>query len=528
MNPQLSRDIDKRRTFAIISHPDAGKTTVTEKLLLYSGAIQLAGTVKAKRGRQFATSDWMEIERQRGISVTSSVLNFSYKEHELNLIDTPGHKDFSEDTYRTLTAVDCALMVVDAAKGIESQTKKLFEICRMRQIPIIAFINKLDRPCKEPIELIDEIESVLGISCYPITWPLGQGPDFRGVYNRLEKNLSAFTPGSDQSRQVPVAKLDLGDPNLNEFCPPELISALVDEIAMLDGAGADFSRESFLKGNLAPVFFGSALNNFGIETLLNTLISLAPSPGSRPTKTRVVDPHEEKFSGFIFKIQANMDPNHRDRVAFLRICSGKFERGMKVFHSRLEREFRLGRPTQFLAQDRSLVDTAVAGDIVGVHDPGKFLIGDSFTEGEKLHFTGIPVFAPENFARVILRDPLKSKQLNKALTELSEEGVLQLLFPFHSSDKFLGAVGILQFDVVKFRIEKEYNLAMDFVILPYTLSRWVSFEDKNLLESFEDNCREQLCKDKDGHTVVLVDEAWRLKYVQEKFPKIALSPTAPI
>ena len=522
----LEREIKRRRTFAIISHPDAGKTTTTEKLLLYGGAIQLAGTVKAKRGKKFATSDWMELEKQRGISVTSSVMKFTYNDCEINLIDTPGHQDFSEDTYRTLTAVDSAVMLIDAANGVESQTKMLFEVCALRKTPIIAFINKMDREGREPFDLLDEIEKVLGIQCFPATWPIGMGDRFRGVYDRFKKTLMVFEKGADRGRPVPLKGLGVNDPDLENEIGAEMAKQLREEIEMLEGAGESFDREKYLRGELCPVYFGSAMNNFGIQTLLEALIEIAPSPLPRATTSRNVDPIESKFTGFIFKIQANMDPSHRDRIAFMRIVSGQFERGMKSYHVRLKREFRLARPTQFMAQDRSLVDEAYAGDIVGIHDPGIFKIGDTLTEGESLIYTGIPVFSPENFVRVQLKDPLKSKQLNKGLDQLSEEGAVQVLRPIQSNDLWLGVVGALQFDVVKYRIEHEYGVRVEFAPLPYNIARWVHCEDPRTVEQLRQEQAQYLCEDQRGDLVILLEQTWRLKVLNERYKGISYSATS--
>jgi len=522
----LKKEISRRRTFAIISHPDAGKTTITEKLLLYGGAIQLAGTVKAKRGKKFATSDWMELEKQRGISITSSVMKFSFRDHEINLIDTPGHQDFSEDTYRTLTAVDSATMLIDAANGVEAQTIKLFEVCRLRKTPIIAFINKMDREGKDPFELIDEIEKVLGINCFAATWPIGMGDRFRGVYDRFKGELNIFEKDADRSKPIPKKALAVNSPELDAEIGAEEAARLREEIEMLEGAGAEFSLEKYLAGEVAPVFFGSAMNNFGVETLLDALIDLSPQPLPRETKQRMVDPFEEKFSAFVFKIQANMDPAHRDRVAFMRICSGSFERGMKSWHVRLKRELRLARPTQFLAQDRSLVDQAYAGDIVGVHDPGVFKIGDTLSEGEELNYTGIPTFSPENFVRVQLKDPLKSKQLAKGLDQLSEEGAVQVLRPILSNEQYLGVVGALQFDVVKYRIEHEYGVNTVFHPLHYSIARWVHCDKPAVLEKFKQDQGQNLCLDQRGDLVLLLDQPWRMKMLNERYPDITYTTTS--
>lgn len=526
MSTELAKEISRRRTFAIISHPDAGKTTLTEKLLLYGGAIQMAGTVKAKRSKKFATSDWMEIEKARGISVTSSVMKFPYNNHEINLIDTPGHQDFSEDTYRTLTAVDSALMLIDAANGVETQTKKLFEVCAMRKTPVLAFINKMDREGRDPFSLMDEIEKVLGIACYPMTWPIGIGSTFRGVYHRVTNQLLIFEKDSDRARPVALKGFSLDSPEVDAELGKEMADTLRGEIELLQGAGGEFSRDDYLAGKVAPLFFGSAINNFGVQTLLEALIDVAPMPLARESVERPINPLESKFSAFIFKIQANMDPSHRDRVAFMRICSGKFERNMKAHHVRLGREMRLGRPTQFMAQDRSLVDEAVAGDIVGIHDPGVFKIGDSLSEGESIHFTGIPVFAPEHFCRVVLIDPLKSKQLAKGLDQLSEEGAVQVFRPKYSNDQYIGVVGPLQFDVVKYRIQAEYGVTVKFVTLPYSVARWISSERKDKLDTYIQENANNICFDQHDHPTILVDEPWRLRLIEERNPDIVFSATS--
>lgn len=522
----LEEEINKRRTFAIISHPDAGKTTMTEKLLLYGGAIQMAGTVKAKRSKKFATSDWMELEKQRGISVTSSVMKFPYKDHEMNLIDTPGHQDFSEDTYRTLTAVDSALMIIDCANGVEAQTKKLYEVCSLRKTPILAFINKMDREGKEPFELLEEIENTLGIGVIPITWPIGMGDNFRGVYHRLNNSLLLYDRDAEKSRPVPLKNLSLDAPEVVAEIGEELAEQLQAEIELLDGAGEEFDINEYRQGKLAPVFFGSALKTFGIEPLLEALIQMAPGPLPRVAQERKVDPYEKKFSAFIFKIQANMDPSHRDRVAFMRICSGRFERGMKSHVVRLGKDQRLGRPTQFMSQDRSLVDEAFAGDIVGIHDPGVFKIGDTLTQGEKLHYTGVPVFAPEHFAQVRLKDPLKSKQLNKALDQLSEEGAVQVFRPLTNNDQILGVVGVLQFDVVQYRIQHEYGVEVHFNRLPYSAARWIFSEDEKAMEDFVRAQGHLICHDQHEQKAILLDDLWRLNFLKDRFPAIEYQSTS--
>ena len=425
---QQQQEIEQRRTFGIISHPDAGKTTLTEKLLLFGGAIQLAGAVKARKAGRHATSDWMAIEKERGISVTTSVMKFHYGAFEINLLDTPGHQDFSEDTYRVLTAVDSALMVIDSGKGVEPQTEKLMEVCRMRNTPIMTFINKLDRDGMDPMEVLANIEDKLQIECAPLSWPIGMGKDFKGVYNLYRKSLHLFTPGKDSRKEKGITITDLLDPRLDELLGSQA-EQLREEIALIEGAASPFSHEEYLKGNQTPVFFGSAINNFGVRELLEAFVEMAPPPGPRAATTRMVSPLEAAFSGFVFKIQANMDLAHRDRIAFFRICSGKFTRGMKVFHHRIGREIVLSNATIFMAQDRTNVEEAWPGDIIGIHNHGTIQIGDTFTEGEPLQFTGIPNFAPEHFRRVRTKNSLKIKQLQKGLAQLSEEGAVQVFRP---------------------------------------------------------------------------------------------------
>ncbi len=519
----LRDEIKKRRTFAIISHPDAGKTTLTEKLLLYGKAITMAGSVKAKRSKKFATSDWMELEKQRGISVTSSVMKFPYRGHEINLIDTPGHQDFSEDTYRTVSAVDSVLMLIDAANGVEEQTKKLFDVCRLRNTPIMAFINKMDRPGRPPLELLAEIEQVLGIATYPLTWPIGQGDLFRGVYHRATKEMLIYQQNAERSQIVPMAT----HTSFGDEVEAETAEEVAGELELLEGAGEAFAPERYMRGELAPVLFGSALNNFGVEILLDYLISLAPPPQPRPASERWVAPTDPAFSGFIFKIQANMDAAHRDRVAFMRICSGQFVRGMKAFHVRHKRLMRLGRPTQFMAQDRSLVDEAYAGDIVGIHDPGVFKIGDSLSEGESLHFADIPVFAPEHFVKVQLAEPLKSKQLSKGLDQLSEEGAVQVFRSLtNSNEQILGVVGVLQIDVVQFRLQAEYGVKVAMHPIPYSAARWISATNQAALDKFTSEQGQHLCRDIHGNITLLLDHSWRLKYHQERHPDLTFKATS--
>ncbi len=524
MNQMLHKEIKRRRTFGIISHPDAGKTTLTEKLLLFGGAIQIAGAVKARKAARHATSDWMAIERERGISVTTSVMKFHYRDFEMNLLDTPGHQDFSEDTYRVLTAVDSALMVIDSIKGVESQTEKLMEVCRMRNTPIITFVNKLDREGMRPLDILGEIEDKLQVECAPLSWPIGMGKRFKGVYNLYRKELHLFTPGQETRTRDGVLIKDLSDPRLEKLLGNQA-DDLREDVALIEGAANPFEIEHYLRGNQTPVFFGSALNNFGVRELLDAFIEMAPAPRPRPTSTREVSPDEESFSGFVFKIQANMDPAHRDRIAFLRICSGKFTRGMKVIHHRLGKELTLANATIFLAQDRSNVDEAYPGDIIGIHNHGTIKIGDTFTEKEPLQFTGIPNFAPEHFRRVVLRNPLKAKQLQKGLTQLAEEGAVQSFRPVARSDYILGAVGVLQFDVTVARLKAEYGVDAVYEPMGYSAARWVACGDKKKLEEFERKHRNNMAYDSEGHLAYLAPDAWRLSAVMEDWPDIAFEKT---
>ena len=511
-------EIGRRKTFAIISHPDAGKTTVTEKLLLFGNAIQMAGAVKAKRAEQFATSDWMEIERQRGISVTSSVMQFSYADREINLLDTPGHSDFSEDTYRVLTAVDSALMVIDSAKGIEAQTKKLFGVCRDRQMPIMTLMNKMDREGRDPFELVDELETHLKLSCAIMTWPVGQGSDFKGVYDLVNRCIRLFKPGQKSFAEDDEGGVirDLGDPRLKEAVGERLLAKLRDDLELIEGAGSGFKRENYLSGRLSPVFFGSAINNFGIRELLDAFVGFAPSPLPRPAETRLVDAYEPRFTGLVFKIQANMDPKHRDRVAFMRICSGEFVQGMSVYHVRLGREFKIKNALQFMSQKRANVDRAYAGDIIGIHDRGTLMIGDAITVGEELKFTGIPQFSPDRFSLVTLKNPIKIKQLQKGLEQLAEEGSSQLFRRKHNSDTIVGVVGQLQFEVVKFRLLHEYGAEAIFHQMPYNFSRWYRSSDRKKREDFESYYRDHIVYDVRGYPMMLFKSEWEMDYIQGK------------
>lgn len=517
------KEIAKRRTFGIISHPDAGKTTLTEKLLLFGGAIQLAGSVKARKSGRYATSDWMSIERDRGISVTSSVLQFDYHEHQINLLDTPGHQDFSEDTYRVLTAVDSAVMVIDCAKGVEVQTRKLMEVCRMRNTPIMTFINKMDRDGKNPFDLMAEIEDLLQIECTPLTWPVGMGSDFKGIYHIARKELCLFSGDKHSVPALPIAIPDLNAPLLDELLG-EQAQQLRDDIELLS-AGNEFVMDDYRIGSQTPVFFGSAVYNFGVRELLEGFCELAPAPQPRPTATRIVQPDESAFSGFVFKVQANMDPAHRDRIAFLRICSGKFEKGMKLHHLRVGKEVVIANPIMFLAQSRTSVEEAWPGDIIGIRNHGTIRIGDTFTEKEQLTFTGIPNFAPEHFRKVLLKTPLKSKQLRKGLEQLVDEGAAQLFIPLLGNDLILGAVGVLQFEVIVARLREEYGVDASYMPVPYETARWVDCKDKNKLHAFEQDNLASLTHDAKGYLTFLARDDWQLKCLKEDWPEIEFRTT---
>lgn len=524
MNHVFHNEIGRRRTFGIISHPDAGKTTLTEKLLLFGGAIHMAGMVKARKAARHATSDWMAIERERGISVTTSVMKFNYRDLEINLLDTPGHQDFSEDTFRVLTAVDSALMVVDSTKGVELQTEKLMEVCRMRNTPIITFINKLDREGLDPIALLDEIENKLQIECTPFSWPVGMGKNFKGVYNLQRSELYLFTPGLETRDRKGIRITDLGDPMLDQLLGSQA-GELRGQVELLEGAANPFEREHFLNGSQTPVFFGSALNNFGVQELLEAFVELAPPPRPRNALTRTVEPCEEAFSGFVFKIQANMDPAHRDRIAFLRICSGKFTRGMRVIHHRIGKQVALNNATIFMAQDRTNVEEAFSGDIIGIHNHGTIRIGDTFSEKEPLQFTGIPNFAPEHFRRVRLKNPMKSKQLHKGLIQLAEEGAIQVFRTLVGGDLILGAVGLLQFDVTMARLEAEYGVDAVYEPVDYSTARWVDGEDRKTFERFERMQRSDLAYDAEGYLTYLCANEFRLGYAIKDWPDISFRKT---
>jgi peptide chain release factor 3 len=521
---ELIKQTTRRRTFAIVSHPDAGKTTLTEKLLLFGGAIQLAGTVKGRKASRHATSDWMELEKQRGISVTTSVMQFPYKNHIMNLLDTPGHADFSEDTYRTLTAVDSALMVIDAAKGVEERTIKLLEVCRLRHTPIISFINKMDRDSRDAIDLLDEIETILKIRCAPITWPIGMGRDFKGVYHLYEDAIYLYEPGKNDIQQEGKKIMGLHNPELDALLgdfAPELRA----NIELVKGASHEFNQEEFLQGTLTPVFFGSALNNFGVRELLDAFAQYAYAPQSRETETRAVNPSEDKFSGFVFKIQANMDPAHRDRIAFLRVCSGRYQQGMKMYQVSLGREVKISQALTFMASDREHVDEAWPGDIIGLYNHGTIQIGDTFTEGEHLKFTGIPYFAPELFRLVRLKDPLKLKALQKGLKQLCEEGATQLFRPLNSNNLILGAVGLLQFDVVAYRLKHEYNVDCVYESVSVATARWVYCSDNKKLEEFKNKAFDNLALDGSDNLTYLAPTRVNLNLTMERWPGIEFKTT---
>lgn len=523
----LPKEISKRRTFAIISHPDAGKTTMTEKLLLYGKAIQLAGTVKSRKSERYATSDWMELEKQRGISVTTSVMQFPYKGRIVNLLDTPGHEDFSEDTYRTLTAVDSVLMVIDAAKGVEERTIKLMDVCRLRDTPILTFINKLDREVRDPIEVLDEIETVLSIKCAPVTWPIGMGNHFKGIYDLYRDEIHVYTPGKGETiAEVNViegiesdeARAALGDQ----------LSDLKTEVELVKGASHEFDIEEYLAGRLTPVYFGTALKNFGVKEMLDGFVEFAPPPLPRQTSDALIDPGNDHFSGFVFKIQANMDPRHRDRIAFMRICSGKYEQGMKMKQVRTGKEVRISDAVTFLAGERSEAGTAYPGDIIGLHNHGTIQIGDTFTDGQDFRYMGVPHFAPELFRRVRLRDPLKSKQLRQGLTQLSEEGATQVFMPVSNNDLILGAVGMLQFDVVVFRLKDEYKVECSYEAVNVSTARWIECDDRKMLEDFKRKAEANLAVDGAGHLTYLAPTRVNLAVMEERWPDIRFRATREI
>ncbi|MDC0068518.1 peptide chain release factor 3 [Gammaproteobacteria bacterium] len=523
----IEQEVDKRRTFAIISHPDAGKTTITEKLLLFGKAIQLAGTVKSKKSDRYAASDWMEMEKQRGISVTTSVMQFPYKGRIVNLLDTPGHEDFSEDTYRTLTAVDSVLMVIDAAKGVEGRTVKLMEVCRLRDTPILTFVNKLDREVRDPIDVMDEVESVLKIACAPITWPIGMGNRFKGVYHLYDDEIHVFEAGQgDVTSDVRIIK-DLGSREAAEFLGDDL-EEFQDEIELVKGASHEFDESAYLAGELTPVYFGTALRNFGVNQMLDGFVDFAPMPLPRATSSEVVDSKSDEFSGFVFKIQANMDPKHRDRIAFMRVCSGQYFQGMKMRHVRIGKDVRVSDAVTFLAGERSAADEAFPGDIIGLHNHGTIQIGDTFTSGKSIKFIGVPHFAPELYRRVRLKDPLKSKQLRQGLTQLSEEGATQLFMPLTNNDLIVGAVGVLQFDVVAFRLRDEYKVDCGYESVTISTARWVYSSDEKMLSEFKRKAEGNLAVDGGGHLTYLAPTSVNMSLTQERWPDIEFRATREI
>jgi len=521
---EIVNEIKRRRTFAIISHPDAGKTTLTEKLLLFGGAIQMAGTVKGRKATRHATSDWMRLEQQRGISVTSSVMQFPFEECIVNLLDTPGHEDFSEDTYRTLTAVDSALMVIDCARGVEERTIKLMEVCRLRATPIMTFVNKLDRDGRPPIELLDEIERVLKIECTPVTWPIGMGRDLLGVYHLIEDRIYVYVE-SERGRLGSHETIDaLGSDAARDFLG-DRYRAFLEEVELVRGATPDFDLERYRAAQQTPVFFGSAVNNFGVRELLTSFVRHSPPPQPRATLERTVEADEQKLTGFVFKIQANMDPGHRDRIAFLRLCSGRYARGMRVYHVRQDKEVRIADALTFLAADRSQAEEAYAGDIVGLHNHGTINIGDTFSEGEHLTFTGVPNFAPELFRRAVLKDPLRMKALQKGLSQLCEEGATQLFKPLRNNDLILGAIGQLQFEVVAFRLQDEYGVQCVFEPVNVVAARWVRLADEKRLAEFREKAHDNLSIDHAGELVYLAPTRVNLELIQERWPEIEFMAT---
>ena len=529
LNTELDEEIEKRRNFAIISHPDAGKTTLTEKLLLYGGAIQEAGAVKARRAQRQATSDWMEMEKQRGISITSTVLQFDYQDCRINLLDTPGHQDFSEDTYRTLAAADNAVMLEDAAKGLEPQTRKLFEVCRLRKMPIFTFMNKLDRPGREPLELLDELERELGLKTYPVNWPIGMGDRFKGVYDRHQGKVHLFERSVGGKKRAGETIVSLDDPQIEALLEPSLYAQLLEELELLEGVGHDFDLAAIHSGDLSPVFFGSAMNNFGVELFLEHFLNYALKPVGRSSSQGIVDPRYEEFSGFVFKLQANMDPKHRDRVAFIRVCSGRFEKDMTVTHARTGKTLRLSRPQKLFAQDRDSIEEAFAGDVIGLNNPGAFTIGDTIFTGKRLEYEGIPCFSPEIFALLRNPNPSKFKQFNKGVSELREEGAVQIMYSVDEAkrDPILAAVGQLQLEVVKFRLENEYGVETLIDPLPYTVARWVE-DGWEKLDSLGRLFNTLVVKDNWGRPVLLFRNEWNVNQLLQDHPSLTLKTIAPV
>lgn len=523
----MKKEIEHRRTFAIISHPDAGKTTLTEKFLLFGGAIQTAGAVKSNKIKKHATSDFMEIERQRGISVATSVMTFEYQNILINLLDTPGHKDFAEDTYRTLTAVDSVVLVIDSVNGVEPQTRRLMEVCRMRDTPVIVFINKMDRDGKNRFDVLEEIEKELNIQLHPITWPINSGKDFKGVYNLFDKNLLLFTANTKAADENAINISDLTNPILQQKLGDNDADQLREDIELVDGVYGKLNIEDYRKGKVSPVFFGSAINNFGVKELLDTFVRIAPTPLPRATNTRTVNPEEEKFSGFIFKIHANLDPKHRDRIAFLRVCSGKFERSKYYHHVRLNKNVRFNNPYSFLAREKDIIQEAYSGDVVGLFDTGNFKIGDTLTEGENFYFTGIPSFSPEIFKEVVNKDPMKTKQLEKGLLQLTDEGVAQLFTQHSGNRKIIGCVGELQFEVIQYRLLHEYGASAQLNTLPFYKACWITSTDQNKLNDFV-RFKNNIVQDKDEHLVYLAQSEWFLQTERTNNPAIEFHFTSEI
>jgi peptide chain release factor 3 len=523
-NSLIQQQVSKRRTFAIISHPDAGKTTITEKVLLFGNALQKAGTVKGKKSGQHAKSDWMEMEKERGISVTTSVMQFPYRDKLINLLDTPGHEDFSEDTYRTLTAVDSCLMVIDSAKGVEARTVKLMEVTRLRDTPIITFMNKLDRDTRDPIDLMDEVEEVLKIACAPITWPIGMGKEFKGVYHILRDEVILYNSGQGHMIQDSRIIKGINHPELDEVLG-DYAEQLRDEMELVLGAANEFDHDLFMAGELTPVYFGTALGNFGVDHVLDGLIEWAPQPLSRVSDMRTVQPDDDTFSGFVFKIQANMDPKHRDRIAFMRVCSGKYSKGMKMKHVRINKDVSISDAVTFMAGDRTQTEEAYPGDIIGLHNHGTIQIGDTFTQGETLRFTGIPNFAPEMFRRIRLKDPLKQKQLQKGLIQLSEEGAVQVFRPQRSNDLIVGAVGVLQFDVVVHRLRSEYKVDAIYEAISVATARWVDCDDPRKLEEFKKKAWDNIALDGGDNLTYIAPTMVNLRLAQERYPDVMFRET---
>ena len=523
---KIQDEIKKRRTFAIISHPDAGKTTLTEKLLLFGGAIQVAGAVKSNKIKKTATSDFMEIEKQRGISVATSVMVFNYHGTQVNLLDTPGHKDFAEDTYRTLSAVDSVILVIDCVKGVEEQTEKLMSVCRMRDTPVIIFINKMDREGRDPFDLLDELEEKLNIKVRPLSWPIGIGQTFKGVYNMFEGFLNLFNASKTTIERDIVTIKDVNEKKLEDQVGEDPAEKLRHDIELINGVYDTFDNQKYLEGKLAPVFFGSALNNFGVKELLDTFVKVSPTPIGRDTDKRFVKPDEEKFSGFVFKIHANLDPRHRDRIAFLRVCSGKFERNKFFHHVRLDKDLKFSNPVTFMASDKNLIEEAYPGDVVGLYDTGNFKIGDTLTEGENMLFKGVPSFSPEMFKEVMNADPLKTKQLEKGVNQLTEEGLAQLFTQQPGNRKIIGTVGELQFEVIQYRLKNEYGASANFSPLDYFKACWVSSKDPNALEDFLRQKANYIVTDKDGNFVFLAQSEWTLRMAHENHPDVVFHTTS--